>query len=103
MKPVPTNRMLFWTCYVAGTFAPITGALLIDFSRSRLIDDVGFTWSWFLWVFGTGLLIAAAWSVRKILWFRAQEGQRPAWLYRTIGWFAVVQSFIWALTWLRVI
>ena len=103
MKPVPTNRMLFWTCYVAGTFVPITGSLLITFSRPRLIDAVGFTRSWFLWVFGTGLLIAAAWSVRKILWSRVQEGQRPTWLYRTIGWFAVVQSFVWALTWLRMI
>lgn len=103
MNPVPTNRLLFWTCYVAGTFIPITGSLLIASSRAGLIDDVGFTWSWFLWVLGTGLLIAAAWSVRRILWSRSQEAQRPAWVYRTIGWFAVVQSFVWALTWLRVI
>jgi hypothetical protein len=67
------------------------------------IEDLGFTWSWFLWVFGTGLLIATGWSVRNILWFGAQESQRPACLYRTTGWLAAVQSFFWALACLRVI
>jgi|SRR5713226_8361585 len=66
MNPVPTNRMLFWACYLGGTLGPILGTFLISLGR-RPHDDRAFLLSWGLWFFGTVLLIACVWSVRAIL------------------------------------
>jgi hypothetical protein len=94
--------MLFWTCYVGGTFGPIVGSLLMS-RLARPLDDFWFLLSWLLWLFGTGLLIACGWSVRTILWAGAREIRRPAWLYRTFGWVALAESLVWAWTCVRAI
>jgi hypothetical protein len=100
MNPAPTNQKLFWTLYTLSTLGPILGAFLLSLFRPH--DDGAFLLSWLLWFFGAGLLIACVWSVRTILLNRANS-RRPAWLYRTFGWLALVESLIWAYTVVRVI
>ena len=102
MNPVPTNRMLFWACYLGGTLGPILGTFLISLGR-RPHDDRAFLLSWGLWLFGTVLLITCVWSVRAILLGGAAKSKRPAWLYRAFGWLALVELLLWGYTVVRAI
>jgi hypothetical protein len=97
MNPVPANRMLFWACYLGGTLAPILGTSLIGSGR-RSHDDSAFLLSWTLWLSGTVLLIAASWSVRTTLLGGAARSRRPLWLYRSVGWLALVELLLWGYT-----
>jgi len=94
MNPVPANRMLFWVCYLGGTLVPILGTFLISSGR----DDSAFLLSWMLWFSGTVLLIVASWSVRTILLGGGARGRRPLWLYRSVGWLALVELLLWGYT-----
>ena len=100
MTPVPANRMVFWTCYLGGTLIPIAGNFLISFGR-RPHDDSAFLLLWMLWFFGAVLLFASAWSVRAILLGGASKSRRPLWLYRSVGWLAIVEMFLWGYTVVR--
>ena len=91
MNPVPGNRMLFWACYLGGTLGPILGIFLISIGRGPHDD----TLSWILWFSGAVLLFASAWSVRAILLGGATKSQRPLWLYRSVGWLALVEVLLW--------
>src|ERR1700747_1655392 len=102
MNHVPTNRILFWTCYAVGTFGPISVNFLLNQFR-RPFDDGAFLLSWLAWLFGTGLLIACVWSVRAVLLCGSSNSQRPAWLYRAFGWLALAELLSWAYTCVRVI
>jgi len=102
MNPVPTNRVLFWVCYLGGTLGPILGTFLISRSR-RPLDDRAFLLSWVLWLFGAVVLIACVWSVRTILLGGAAKSQRPVWLYRAFGWLAIVELLLWVYTVVRAI
>jgi hypothetical protein len=101
MNPVPTNRRLFWVCYLGGTLSPILGTFLIN--RFWPHDDGAFLLSWLLWFSGVVLLINCAWSVRAILLGGAAKGQRPVWLYRAFGWLAVAELVLWGYTVLRAV
>jgi hypothetical protein len=102
MNPVPDSRMLFWACYLGGTLGPILGTFLISLGR-RPHDDSAFLLSWILWFSGAVLLIASAWSVRAILLGGAAKSRRPLWLYRSVGWLALVEAFLWGFTVFRAI
>jgi hypothetical protein len=102
MNPVPTNRMLFWACYLGGTLGPILGTFLISLGR-RPLDDRAFLLSWLLWLSGAVLLIPCVWSVRAILFGGAAKSKRPAWLYRAFGWLALVELLLWGYTVVRAI
>jgi len=58
MNPVPTNRLLFWACFLGGTLGPISRTFLISLGR-RLHDDWSFLLSWTLWFSGVVLLTAS--------------------------------------------
>ena len=103
MRPAPTSPTLFWTCYAGGTFGPIMGIFLMSRFRFSPLGDTSFLLSWLLWLVGAGLLIACVWSVRTILWVGTRDGRRPAWLYRTFGWVALVEAVVLAWTCMRVI
>lgn len=49
------------------------------------------------------MLIASAWSVRAILLGGAANSRRPLWLYRSVGWLALVEAFMWGFTVFRAI
>jgi hypothetical protein len=102
MNPVPANLILFWTCYLGGTLIPIVGTFLISFGP-RPHDDSAFLLSWMLWFFGAVLLFASAWSVRAILLGGASQSRRPLWLYRSVGWLALVEMLLWGYTVVRAI
>jgi hypothetical protein len=102
MNPVPTNRMLFWACYLGGTLGPMLGIFLISLGR-RPHDDGAFLLSWLFWLAGAVLLIPCAWSVRAILLGGAAKSQRPVLLYRAFGWLAVVELLLWGCTVVRAI
>jgi len=102
MNPVPASRMLFWACYLSGTLGPIVGTFLISFDR-RPHDDSAFLLSWILWFSGAVLLIACAWSVRAILLGGAAKSRRPLWLYRSVGWLALLEVLLWGYTVVRAI
>jgi len=102
MIPVPANRMLFWACYLGGTLGPVLGIFLISLGR-RPFDDRAFLLSWMLWFSGAVLLIASAWSVRRILLGGAANSRRPLWLYRSVGWLALLEAFLWGYTVIRAI
>jgi hypothetical protein len=102
MNPVPTNRMLFWACYLVGTLGPIFGTFLISLGR-RPHDDRALLLSWLLWLCGAVLLFACVWSVRTTLLGGAAKSQRPVWLYRAFGWLALVELLLWVYTVVRVI
>ena len=102
MNPVPDSRMLFWACYLGGTLGPFLGTFLISLGR-RPHDDSAFLLSWILWFSGAVLLIASAWSVRTILFGGAAKSRRPLWLYRSVGWLALVEAFLWGFTVFRAI
>jgi hypothetical protein len=97
MNPVPSNRTLFWACYLGGTLGPISGTFLVSLGRG-LYDD---TLSWILWFFGAVLLFASSWSVRAILLGGAAKSQHPLWLYRSVGWLALVEALLWGYTVVR--
>ena len=107
MNPVPANRMLFWACYLGGTLIPIVGTFLISLGHRSLgdrpLDDSAFLLSWLFWLFGAVLLIPSAWSVRAILLGGASKSRRPLWLYRSAGWLALVEMFLWGYTVVRAI
>jgi len=100
MNPVPSNRTLFWACYLGGTLGPILGTFLISLGR-RPHDDRAFLVSWILLFSGAVLLIASAWSVRAILLGGAAKSQRPLWLYHSVGWLALVEALLWGYTVVR--
>ena len=102
MNRVPTNRTLFWACYLGGTLGPILGTFLISLGR-RPHDDAAFLLSWLLWFSGAVLLIPCAWSGLAILLGGAAKSQRPVWLYRAFGWLAVVELLLWGYTVVRAI
>ena len=102
MNPVPANRMLFWACYLGGTPIPIGGTFLLSFGR-RPHDDSAFLLSWMLWFLGAVLLVAPAWSVRAILLGGASKSRQPLWLYRSVGWLALVEMLLWGYTFVRAI
>jgi hypothetical protein len=102
MDPVPSNRMLFWTCYLGGTLGPILGTFLISLGR-RPHDDSAFLLSWILWFAGAVLLTTSVWSVRAILFRGAAKSRHPLWLYRSVGWLALVELFVWGYTVIRAI
>ena len=102
MNRVPTNRILFWACYLGGTLGPILGTFLMSLGR-RPVDDRAFLLSWLLWLSGAVLLIPCAWSVRAILLGGAAKSQRPVWLYRAFGWLALLEFFLWGYTVVRAI
>jgi hypothetical protein len=96
--------MLFWVRYAVGTFGPILGNFLV----SRLPQPHGFRertflWLWLAWLCGAGLLIACVWSVRAIPLGNSLNSQRPVWLYRAIGWLALVELVFWGYAVVRVI
>ncbi len=94
--------MLFWTCYLGGTLGPILGTFLISLGR-RPHDDSAFLLSWILWFSGTVLLTASAWFVRAILFGGAAKSRHSLWLYRSVGWLAIVELFVWGYTVIRAI
>ena len=100
MNPVPANPMLFWAYYLGGTLGPILGTFLVSLGR-RPLDERAFLLSWALWFSGGVLLFASAWSVRAILLGGAAKSRRPLWLYRSVGWLALVEAFLWAYTVVR--
>jgi hypothetical protein len=102
MNLIPANRMVFWACYLGGTLAPILGIRLMGFAH-RPYDDSAFLMSWILWFSGAVMLIASAWSVRAILLGGAANSRRPLWLYRSVGWLALVEAFMWGFTVFRAI
>jgi hypothetical protein len=97
MNPVPTNRVLFWACYLGGTLGPILGTFLTSLGR-RPLDDRAFLLSWLLGISGAVLLIPCVWSVRAILLGGAAKSQKPVWLYRAFGWLALLQFLLWGYT-----
>ena len=102
MSLVPNNRVLFWTYFAIGTLGPILGNLLTSLSR-RPYSDAEFLLSWLLWLVGAGLLIACVWSVRTVLLGVPANAQRPVWLYRSVGWLALIEALVWIYTIARVI
>jgi hypothetical protein len=102
MNPVPTNRMLFWACYLGGTLGPILGTFLISLGR-RPHDDRAFLLLWMLWFSAVVLLIASVWSVRAILLGGAAKSRRHLWLYRSVGWLAILEVLVWGYTVVRAI
>jgi hypothetical protein len=102
MNPVPASRMLFWACYLGGTLVPILGTFLMRSGRP-FHDDSAFLLSWTLWFSGAVLLIASAWSVRAILLGGASKSRQPVWLYRSVGWLALVEALLWGYTVVRAI
>ena len=102
MNSIPANPILFWACYLGGTLGPMLGTFLIGLGR-RPIDDGVFLLSWLLWLSGAVLLIACAWSVRAILLGGLARSRRPVWLYRALGWLALLEFLLWGYTVVRAI
>src|SRR5437660_12649908 len=97
MNPMPTNRSLFWACYLGGTLGPFLCNFLISIGR-RPYSDGTFLLSWLLWLLGAGLLVPFVWSVRTILLGGATNIQRPVLLYRLVGWLALIELLVWVYT-----
>jgi len=100
MDGIPANPLLFWTVYILGTLSPVLGAFLLG--RHHPFDDRDFVLSWLLWLIGAGALISCVWSVRSIL-FGSGRARSPVWVYRFVGWLALLESIVWAYTVLRAI